>query len=226
MELDFPDPHGFMPDGCGFKALREAGRVFRTSNRFISNYAAPVWQRVAACREYSSDYLAVADLINRGAKVDIIGFQPHFPRKEECRNAPKGIGWGPECQKAVLDTLGRFGRPIHITEITFPCFGEGEIGEANQAFFVENFYKLWFSHKNVEAITCRHFADKTAGGEDRFMSGFLRADMSKKPSYVALENLLKKWRTDLHYGSAEGKIHFRAFYGTYAVSYERAGKKI
>ena len=50
--------------------------------------------------------------------------------------------------------------------------------------------------------------------------------MSKKPSYVALENLLKKWRTDLHYGSAEGKIHFRAFYGTYAVSYERAEKKI
>ncbi len=82
------------------------------------------------------------------------------------------------------------------------------------------------SRKNVEAITCRHFADKTAGGEDRFMSGFLRADMSKKPSYVALENLLKKWRTDLHYGSAEGKIHFRAFYGTYAVSYERAEKKI
>lgn len=66
MEPDFPDPHGFMPDGCGFKALREAGRVFRTSNRFISNYAAPVWQRVAACREYSSDYLAVADLIKQG----------------------------------------------------------------------------------------------------------------------------------------------------------------
>lgn len=142
MEPDFPDPHGFMPDGCGFKALREAGRVFRTSNRFISNYAAPVWQRVAACREYSSDYLAISDLINRGAKVDIISLQPHFPRKEECRNAPKGIGWGPECQKAVLDTLGRFGRPIRITEITFFCFGEGEIAEANQAFSVENFYKL------------------------------------------------------------------------------------
>lgn len=82
------------------------------------------------------------------------------------------------------------------------------------------------SRKNVEAITYWHFADKTAGGEDRFMSGFLRADMSKKPSYVALENLLKKWRTDLHYGSAEGKIHFRAFYGIYVVSCVRAEKKI
>ena len=57
------------------------------------------------------------------------------------------------------------------------------------------------------------------------MSGFLRADMSKKPSYVALENLLKKWRTDLHYDSAEGKIHFRAFYGKYLVSYEKDGKR-
>lgn len=142
MEPDFLDPHGFMPDGCGFKALREAGRVFRTSNRFISNYAAPVWQRVAACREYSSDYLAVADLINRGAKVDIIGLQLHFFGKEDYQNALKGIEWGPEYQKVVLDTLGRFGRPIRITEITFLCFGEGEIAEVNQAFSVENFYKL------------------------------------------------------------------------------------
>lgn len=220
-----PDPHGFMPDDYGFKAFKEAERVFRTSNRFISNYTTPVWQRVAAYREYSSDYLAIADLINRGAKVDIIGLQLHFFGKEDYQNALKGIEWGPEYQRAVLDTLGRFGRPIHITEITFPCFGEGEVGEANQAFFVENFYKLWFSHRNVEAITYWHFVDKTAGGEDRFMSGFLRADMSKKPSYVALENLLKKWRTDLHYDSAEGKIHFRAFYGKYLVSYEKDGKR-
>lgn len=220
-----PDPHGFMPDDYGFKAFKEAERVFRVSNRFISNYTTPVWQRVAAFREYSADYLAISDLINRGAKLDVIGLQLHFFAKEDYQNALKGIEWGPEYQRVVLDTLSRFNRPIHITEITFPCFGDGEVGEANQAFFVENFYKLWFSHKNVEAITYWHFVDGTAGGEDRFMSGFLRKDMSKKPSYVVLENLLKKWRTDLNFDSVDDKLHFRAFYGKYLITYEYNGKK-
>ena len=180
---------------------------------------------MAAFREYSADYLAISDLINRGAKLDVIGLQLHFFAKEDYQNALKGIEWGPEYQRVVLDTLSRFNRPIHITEITFPCFGDGEVGEANQAFFVENFYKLWFSHKNVEAITYWHFVDGTAGGEDRFMSGFLRKDMSKKPSYIVLENLLKKWRTDLNFDSVDDKLHFRAFYGKYLITYEYNGKK-
>jgi hypothetical protein len=36
---------------------------------------------------------------------------------------------------------------------------------------------------------------------------------------------LKKWRTDLQYPSVDGKAHFRAFYGKYAVKYEYNGKQ-
>jgi hypothetical protein len=127
----------------------------------------------------------------------------------------------------VLDTFARLNKPIHITELSFPCMNEGEVGEEKQAFILENFYKLWFSHPKVEAITYWHFVDGTAGVEDVFNSGFIRRDFSKKKSYYILENLIKKeWRTDLSFEGSASKRHFRCFYGKYKVSFTYKGKKI
>ncbi len=100
-----------------------------------------------------------------------------------------------------------------------------EFGKAKQAFLVENFYKLWFSHKNVEAITYWHFVDKTNGGEDRYNSGFLRKDFTRKPAYKVLYRLInKEWRTNLSFDKVDGLAHFRAFFGKYKITYTYKGE--
>ena len=104
---------------------------------------------------------------------------------------------------------------------------EGEIGEEKQAFILENFYTLWFSHPAVEAITYWHFVDGTAGTEDVYNSGFFRRDFTKKKAYDVLDNLVnKKWRTNLSFPEAASERHFRAFYGKYKVSFEHNGKRV
>lgn len=220
------NPHWFMPDDYALKAFKQAGRVFSDSTRLIINFTTPVWQRVVAYRQYSSDYLAVSHLLEKGAKLDVIGLQLHFFQSPDRQNLFSGKEWGPYWMLSALDTLGQFNIPIHITEITFPCMSDNpEFGEANQAFMVENFYRLWFSHKNVEAITYWHFVDDMNGSEDVFKSGFLRKDFSRKPAYEILDRLInREWRTNLSFPEAEGLLHFRAFYGTYRVSYTYNGK--
>ena len=218
-------PHFAMPENYAYLAFKESEKRFSQATNLILNFTTPVWQRVLVYREYSSDYQAVSNLINSGAKVDVIGLQLHFFSSRDRQNLFSGLEWGPYYQLAVLDTLGRLNRPIHITELTFPCMDYGDLGEENQAFMVENFYKLWFSHKNVEAITYWHFVDGSNGVETKYNSGFLRKDFSRKPSYEILDRLInREWRTNLEFKNAEGLLHFRAFYGKYRVSYAVDGK--
>lgn len=220
------NPHEFMPKDYALKAFKEAERSFSHSTKFISNYTTPVWQRVATYREYSSDWLSVSHLIKNGAKLDVIGLQLHFFSDKDRQNLYRGSEWGPQWLLLTLDALGEFNKPIHITELTFPCMDNKDYGEANQAFITENFYKLWFSHKNVEAITYWHFVDGSNGHETKYNSGFLRRDFSRKPSYEVLDRLInKEWRTDLEFGEVDGMVHFRAFYGKYKVSYTCEGKE-
>ena len=210
-----------------FKAFKEAERVLPYSNGLIVNFATPVWFRTAKYGEYGQDYLDVSSLISRGAKVDIIGLQLHFFKREDREALYGGKQWTPEDQYAVLDKFATLHRPIHITELSFPCMGEGEVGEEKQAFILENFYTLWFSHPAVEAITYWHFIDGSAGAENVYNSGFFRSDFSKKKAYEVLDNLVnKKWRTNLSFPEAASERHFRAFYGKYKVSFECNGKRI
>ena len=210
-----------------FRAFKEAERLLPYSNELIVNHTTPVWFRVSRYEEHSQDYLSTQGLIARGAKVDTIGLQLHFFKKEDRDELYNGNQWTPDDQYLVLDTFARLNKPIHITELSFPCMNEGAVGEEKQAFILENFYKLWFSHPKVEAITYWHFVDGTAGVEDVFNSGFIRRDFSKKPAYNVLENLIKKeWRTDLSFDGAASVRHFRCFYGKYKVSFTYKGKTV
>ena len=216
----------YFPTDHVFKAFKEAERAFSYNNEFIMNYTTPVWMRVARYHEYATDYLLTSDILARGGKLDIIGLQLHYFKKADREALMAGESWTPDELFDVLDTFSRLNKPIHITEISFPCMAEGKVGEEKQAFLFENFYKLWFSHPKVEAITYWHFVDGTAGSEDVFNSGIIRRDFSKKPAYDVLDRLInKEWRTDLSFDKSADEFHFRCFYGTYKVSFERNGKK-
>lgn len=162
------------------------------------------------------------DVIREKSKFDAIGLQSHMHR-----------GNWPLYQ--VWDTCERFsalGVPVHFTEVSiisgnpktgistydsdqdWPTTAEGE---AAQAEYVEKFYTMLFSHPAVEAITWWDLSDK--GAWQNAPAGLLRDDMSKKPAYDRLYNLIRKtwWSYGNAYTGMEGKTSFRGYYGSYKV---------
>jgi len=149
--------------------------------------------------------------------VDAIGIQSHMHQKT----------WTLERAWEVCETYARFGRPLHFTELTvlsgeagwmkpapWPTTAEGE---AAQADYVERFYTVLFSHPSVEAITWWDFADGAWQGAP---AGLVRADLSPKPAYDRLVELVRRrWWTDRAEAvtDVQGRCVIRGFAGDYRV---------
>ena len=158
---------------------------------------------------------------------DAIGIQSH----------QHGGVWSNRRIWEVCQRFTRFGVPLHFTETTivsgarlwdkpkggsWPSTPEGE---AYQAREVTRFYTMLFSHPAVQAITWWDFSDRQAW--KNAPAGLLRSDMTPKPAYDALLNLIHgKWwtRASLDAG-ADGTAELRGFLGQYRVSVSVAGKK-
>ena len=135
----------------------------------------------------------------------------------------------------VCERYGRIGLPVHFTEATVlsgpkeqpmtdwhrqrAAWRTTPEEEARQADYVGRFYATLFSHPAVEAITWWDFADAQAwmGAP----AGFLRKDMSPKPSYERLLGLVKGawWTKHAEARTGEdGQARLRGFYGRYSVT--------
>jgi endo-1,4-beta-xylanase len=154
---------------------------------------------------------------------DVIGIQSH----------QHGGPWKDETVWATCERFARFGLPLHFTETTIvsgprpPGRARGDFvsgwsttpeGEAKQAEAVERFYTLLFSHPAVAAITWWDFADRHAW--QGAPAGFLRKDLSPKPSYDRLHTLIKErwWTRARLVSNAQGEARVRAFLGDYKVT--------
>jgi GH35 family endo-1,4-beta-xylanase len=165
----------------------------------------------------------VADLLDRGAPVDVIGIQSHMHRGT----------WLLERAWQVCETYARFGLPLHFTELTvlsgrFKAPDDDDWhyrhtdwestpeGEAAQAEYGEALYTLLYSHPAVEAITWWDFPDGCWQGAP---SGLVRADMTPKPLYERLLNKVHgEWSTDLQAASdPTGTLRARCTFGCYRV---------
>ncbi len=200
-----------------------ADRYFNPENHFTYNFTTDVWMDDS--EELSLAYLLTENLILKGSRVDAIGLQIHFFNDELWENTLAGEEMTPQQLYRVLDLYGRFGLPLQVTEITFPSRPFGESGEAIQARVTRDFYRLWFSHPSIEAITWWNIVDGTAsGGEDRFRGGFLRENMSPKPAYEVLNDLINsEWKISISEELADvDRFKFNGFYGTYEVSLKTA----
>jgi GH35 family endo-1,4-beta-xylanase len=178
-----------------------------------------------------NDYIVTedyADLIEQcldaGVEIDVIGIQSH-----------QHAGyWGAEKAWEVCERFARFDLPLHFTETTlvsgrlktdddwknrdrdWPTTPEGEARQAEQTV---EFYRTLFSHPAVEAITWWDFSDY--GAWMGAPAGFLRKDMTPKPAYTALHELIKdKWWTGplKLTTDAEGHVRFRGYRGSYRLS--------
>jgi hypothetical protein len=91
---------------------------------------------------------------------------------------------------------------------------------------VEKFYTMLFSHPSVQAITWWDLSDY--GAWQGAPAGLLRQDMSKKPAYDRLLDLIRnKWwsRGDTYTGD-DGIAVVRGFFGTYKIIVEKEGKRV
>lgn len=209
-----------------FKAFVEARKHLPESAIFTYNELSDAWNDAVNNREYATTYLIVQNLLLRGCKVDELGLQLHIFSEKEWAEVLKGNQFTPEFLFTALDVYAQLNMPIQITEITIPGLPAGDVGEENQAFIAEKFYRLWFSHPNVQSITWWHTVDGTSKAEGKWKSGILNFDFSKKKSYDILHKLIKEeWTTKIAAQNSASKIAFRGFYGKYKISYSVDGKK-
>lgn len=208
-------------------AFQDAQKYFpSTTKLMINEVTTEVWQNYH--REYSPYYLLIQNLLNSGANIGAIGLQFHFFSEQLHNDVLAGKSIKPSDLFQVLDLYGKFGKPLHISEITLPALPFNDEGMKNQAKLTRNFYRLWFSHPSTEAIIWWNVADGTAvAGEDKWHGGFLHEDLSPKPAFDTLNNLInKEWKTRFtEKVNNRSEISFRGFYGDYIIRVKR-GKNV
>jgi GH35 family endo-1,4-beta-xylanase len=162
---------------------------------------------------------------------DVIGIQSHM----------HGGVWPLPKVWMVCERFAALGVPIHFTETTVlstltphkvdpngPAATDWPTtpaGEAAQADYVRRFYSVLFSHPALRAITWWDFSDRNSwmGAP----SGLVRADMTPKPAYNALMQLIHHdwWTTASGQTDKSGTYKVRAFYGDYIVTVTAPGGK-
>jgi endo-1,4-beta-xylanase len=172
----------------------------------------------------------IEEVLDAGIRLDAIGLQTHMHQGY----------WGEEAMLATVDRFARFGLPLQLTESTLLS---GELmppeivdlndyqpdrwpstadGEQRQAEEIVRHYRSLVGHPAVSSITYWGITDR--GAWLGAPSGLLRADGTRKPAYLALQELIRgEWwlpptvvRTD-----AEGRAFVSGFLGDYRI--EAAG---
>ncbi|MBQ2240939.1 MAG: endo-1,4-beta-xylanase, partial [Clostridia bacterium] len=189
------------------------------------------------CRTSDSYYAYTEAAILKGARIDAVGMQYHLFNKREEEYEKSRQMLNPRLLYAHMDMYSRLGKPLQITEITIPSYSWDPEDEELQAEMLEKLYSVWFSHPNVEQIIYWNLVDGYAHlwdpdpdkirasqgdmtlGENYYYGGLLRFDMSPKPAYLKLKELLQeKWHTEAKaVTDTDGCISFRGFYGTYNI---------
>ena len=228
---------------------------FKTAEKYFKNNEITInesnWQvfdkNYAFKHNRSAYYMLIERALKNGARIDAVGMQCHVCyKKEEEEKLATSPYYDPEYHYALLDTYAQFGKPLQITEVTVPAFSNDPEDEEIQAEILKNLYSIWFSHPAMEQIVYWNLADGYAfvsdpdpekrrasmgdmtRGENIFYGGLFRFDMTPKPAYYALKNLIKnEWNTKEQLATdSNGNACFKGFYGTYDVEIEVNGKVI
>ena len=181
----------------------------------------------------------------KGCRFDAIGMQYHTFFKKEDEYEKTRPYYDPENLMKHMDLYAQLGKPLQVTEITIPAYSNEAEDEAIQAEIIENLYKIWFSHPNMEQIIYWNTVDGYAHlwdpspekikasqgdmtlGENVYFGGLLRFDLSPKPAYHTIKKLIQNvWHTDAEVTTDEnGEAIMRGFYGEYDVTYTVDGKE-
>lgn len=208
------------------RMFQHFGKLAVTVHAFeLARQANP--QATCLVNDYRLDrkYEEIIDhLVDSGGRplYNVIGIQSHM----------HGGRWPLRRVWEVCERFGRYGVPLHFTETTLvsgPKTAAGwkttPAGERRQADDVVKFYTLLFSHPAVEAITWWDLSDRHAW--QQAPAGLLRDDMSPKPAYERLHELVKgTWWTHFTTNTGDtGTVSRRVFQGRHRITVETpAGK--
>ncbi len=208
---------------------RARGRIFMVRLAMTEARAAnPAATLVLNDFDLSSAYECLIEgVLEAGVPVDAIGLQTHMHQGFQ----------GEEYLSGMLDRFARYGLPLHLTETSLvsgqlmpaeiedlndyqiPQWPSTPEGEARQADEIARWYRLLVGHPAVQSVNYWGLTDD--GAWLGAPIGLVRADGTRKPSYTALEGLIKgEWwlpptslRTD-----ADGRVAVHGFHGDYRVS--------
>jgi GH35 family endo-1,4-beta-xylanase len=210
------------------RLARSRGRIFMVRMAFAEARAAnPAATLLLNDFDLSTAYECLIEgVLEAGVKIDAIGLQTHMHQGYR----------GEDHLSAVLDRFARYGLPLHLTETSLvsghlmpkhitdlndyqiPHWPTTPDGEARQADEITRHYRLLVEHPAVQSINYWGLTDD--GAWLGAPTGLIRKDGSRKPSYTALEGLIKgQWwlpPTQLH-TDAEGRVTVQGFYGDYAI---------
>ncbi len=219
--------------------FKEADKYFSNNQLVINEATEDVWCQVR--RPSASKYYSyIENALLKGARIDAIGMQFHmfYDREREIERASSL--YCPTNLYNYLEFYSKLINCLQITEITIPAYSNEPRDEEIQAEIIENLYRVWFSFPACEQIIywnlvdgyayvenptpeniARSLGDMTVG-ENRYYGGLLRFDLSPKPSFVRLNNLINhEWHTSLTVTTDEnGYASFRGFFGDYEIETE------
>ncbi|MDA3925493.1 MAG: endo-1,4-beta-xylanase [Kiritimatiellae bacterium] len=209
--------YGVMPGDYTFKCFKLAEQEFPASVKMNINDS---WRSV-----YPP---FIRGLMDRGAKIDVVGLQMHIFSTKSCldiaagkRVFPNSTSWMPLDVIGYLKELDTFKRPIHISEITIPAPGDSAEAYAIQAEMTRNMYRLWFSWPSVYRITWWNAVDDCGASGEPTKSGIFTRKMEPKPAFHALNKLINdEWKTCMTVKAGQdGAVRFRGFRGKYRLTY-------
>lgn len=221
-----------------------AEKYFPNNVLSINEFQGAVWCN--ATRSNCPYYAYIEKAINNGARIDAIGMQFHiFTDRENEYDWTRRL-LEPENLFKKMDLYSQFNKPLQITEVTLPALSWESEDEEFQAELLEKLYSVWFSHPNMEQIIYWNLVDGYAAtaaktreecvkemgnmtiGENVYYGGLIRFDMTPKPAYYRLKNLIEKvWNTSVvGQTNAQGEYKTRGFYGKYDIEITVDGKTI
>ena len=212
-------------------------------NILAVNESTDIW--MATCRPTDKYYAYIEANLAKGARIDAVGMQYHLFNRREDAYALTRKTLNPQSLYKYMDLYARLGKPLQITEVTVPAYSWEAEDEALQADILERLYTVWFSHPAVTQIVYWNLVDGYAHlwdpdpakikasqgdmtlGENYYHGGLLRFDLSPKPAYERLKELIqKRWHTEATLTTdSEGKASFRGFYGAYEIEAIANGKE-
>lgn len=224
--------------------FKTAEKYFPGNQLCINEHTGLCWGD--RCRATDKYYAYIEANMLKGARIDAIGMQYHLFNKKEAEYEKTRYALNPESLYKHMDLYSNFGKPLQITEVTVPAYSWESEDEQIQAEIIENLYSIWFSHPNVEQIIYWNLVDGYAHlwdpdpkkikasqgnmtlGENYYYGGLLRFDLSPKPAYFRIKDLLqKKWHTETELVTDEnGNSVFRGFYGDYCATVEFNRQKV
>ena len=215
--------------------FKTAEKYFPSNQLVINEWTGLSWED--RCMTTDKYYAYIEANILKGARIDAIGMQYHMFYPTENEYEATRIFYDPVKLYEHMDLYSNFGRPLQVTEVTIPAYSNKPEDEAIQAEIIEKLYSIWFSHPNMEQIIYWNLPDGYAAfapqgdmtvGENYYYGGLFRFDMTPKPAYHTIKNLITKiWHTEAQTtANSEGIANFKGFYGKYDVEIEVNGKTV